>query len=157
MVSRIQPFLLEDAPSVSTLIQRAERATDSQISSPEQAEWWSSLSSPTAVLEKAKDRELWVALSATGTILGIIGLKKNHLRTFYVDPDMQGRGIGRVLFELVKKIAIERGYKTMVVHASPFAVPIYQHFGFRKQRLLHIERDGFKYEETLLYLKLTSE
>ncbi len=152
----IRSFVPEDALAVSKLIHRAEQTTDTKAHSAEQSKWWLSLISPEAVLEKAKDRELWVAVSEMGIILGIIGLKKNHLRTFYVDPDMQGKGIGRALFKLVKNLAIERGYKTIVVHASPFAVPIYQHFGFRKQRTLLVQRDGFQYEETLLYLKLDS-
>lgn len=150
----IRCFLPEDAISLSDIIYRAEHQNSKNFDSPEVIEWWCSLNTPDKIIEKAKDRELWVAVSDAGTVLGVIGLKKNHLRTFYVDPNLQGKGVGRALFELVKNFAIKRGHKTMVVHASPFAVPIYQHFGFRKLRQLLVKKDNFQYEETLLYLKL---
>ena len=47
--------------------------------------------------KKAKEIEFIVAVE-NDNILGIIGMKENALRTFYVDPKHQGKGIGSALF-----------------------------------------------------------
>lgn len=75
-------------------------------------------------------------------IVGVGGLKKddesqipNRLTTFFVDPDYQGKGIGRMLYEQVKKEAIKYGCRKLVVSSSPGAEKIYEHFGFKKVRI----------------------
>lgn len=88
------------------------------------------------------------------TVVGVVGLKKNYLRTFYVDPKSQGQGIGSALFNTVKRLVVRRGFATMIVHGNPFAVPIYQHFGFRRLRQLRVTEGRFTYEDTLMFMRL---
>lgn len=75
-------------------------------------------------------------------IVGVGGLKKddesqipNRLTTFFVDPDYQGKGVGRMLYEKVKEEAIKHDCRKLVVSSSPGAEPIYKHFGFKKIRI----------------------
>lgn len=75
-------------------------------------------------------------------IVGIGGLKKddesqipNRLTTFFVDPDYQGKGVGRMLYERVRKEAVKQGCNKLVVSSSPVAEKIYEHFGFKKVRI----------------------
>lgn len=70
-------------------------------------------------------------------IVGVIGLRKddgseihNRLSTFFIDPKYQNMGIGRILYEKVKEVALEKKCLKMVVSSSSFAEPIYKHFGF---------------------------
>ncbi len=41
-------------------------------------------------------------------VIGVIGLDDTSIRTFYVDPTYQGKGIGRLLYNKVIEVATER-------------------------------------------------
>ena len=45
-------------------------------------------------------------------------------------------------YEKVKRVALEKRCKKMVVSSSPYAEPIYKHFGFRKIRINWKEHDN---------------
>lgn len=51
-----------------------------------------------------------------------------------VAPDLQGRGIGRMLME---RLLDTRGSRMSVLHATPAGQPLYEKLGFRKIGLLH--------------------
>lgn len=89
---------------------------------------------------------LWVARDeSTKRILGIIGLKGNELRTFFVDPKAQGRGVGRQLFETLRAQAIANGAATLVLEASEVGVPVYERFGFQQIQTIEKQRSGVPY------------
>ena len=96
--------------------------------------------------QKASDIEMFVAESG-GKIVGIIGLKGNNLRTFYVHPLYQGKGIGRQLFNLLERIAVSRKISKLFLEGSPFGQPIYEHFGFIKTGTIKKERVGQIYTD----------
>lgn len=101
------------------------------------------------LLEKAKKRKFFVA-EINKKVVGYLSIKRNELRSFYVDPNYQGKGIGRKLFERYKKEAIKRGYKTLSVQSSYYAVPIYKSLGFKVIRKVHKNANGIKYYDTLM-------
>jgi ribosomal protein S18 acetylase RimI-like enzyme len=65
-------------------------------------------------------------------IIGIISVRDfSHIALFFVDEKYQGQGIGKHLFEAAKnKITENEKINEMQVHASPYAVSIYQSLGF---------------------------
>jgi ribosomal protein S18 acetylase RimI-like enzyme len=65
-------------------------------------------------------------------MIGIISVRDfSHIALFFVDKEYQGQGIGKHLFEAAKnKITENEKSHEMYVHASPYAVPIYQALGF---------------------------
>ncbi len=72
-------------------------------------------------------------------ILGVIATKNggNHIALFYVLGKCHGKKIGRKLFET----AISNSpTSSLTVNASPFGVPIYEHFGFKKQKEEQFEK-----------------
>ncbi len=93
--------------------------------------------------DKAQEGYFYLAIeSQTDKIVGIIGLRKNEdsplpnrLSTFFVDPDYQHKGIGRLLYQAIETKARELGCQKMVVNSSPYGEPIYKHFGFSKIRI----------------------
>ncbi|MEI6498496.1 MAG: GNAT family N-acetyltransferase [bacterium] len=99
--------------------------------------------------KKSKKSTLFVAISEKD-ILGIIGLKGNELRTFFVSPDYQGLGIGRKLFEKFEEEAKQRGLNEIKLEGSPKGEPIYEHFGFKKIGTIHKERVGIKYSDAIM-------
>lgn len=104
---------------------------------------------------KAQEVEYFVAEDTTSKkILGVIGLKDNHLRTFFVDPHYQGLGIGRKLYTYLESKARERNVQELFLKGSPLGEPVYLHFGFRKIKEVKTERAGIQYTDAYMVKKL---
>lgn len=84
-------------------------------------------------LRDAMERGAYQALLAVdgrGRAIGVIPLGESWavyaggaygvIHELYVDPDMRGRGIGRLLIEEAKQRSLERGWKRLEVSAPPF-------------------------------------
>jgi GNAT superfamily N-acetyltransferase len=104
-------------------------------------------------VNKAKDIEYFVAKDEN-TVTGIIGLKNNELRTFFVDPDFQGKGIGRQLYNYLENKAKERGIQKLILEGSPLGEPIYLKFGFIKLKTIDKEKAGVKYTDAYMEKEL---
>ncbi len=104
-------------------------------------------------LEKIKEIEYFVAkIDGEKEVVGIIGLtiNDNRLRSFFVDPDMQGKGIGRLLYEYLEQVARKRGLTKLVLEGSPLGEPIYEKFGFKQIRTLYKEKAGIPYTDAYM-------
>lgn len=59
-----------------------------------------------------------------------------HIEQVSVDPDHQGRGVGRVLMERAVRWAIERGSALLTLNTYrdfvPWNAPLYRHLGFEE-------------------------
>ncbi len=64
-----------------------------------------------------------------GEPVGVIATRNagSHIALFFVKEAFQRQGIGRSLFELVKR---DKGSGTITVNSSPYAVPVYRRLGF---------------------------
>jgi predicted N-acetyltransferase YhbS len=82
-----------------------------------------------------------------GRIIGVIALKDNHLRTFFVDPEHQGKGIGRLLYNQLEKEARKQGIKKLFLEGSPLGEPIYKKLGFEKIEIIKKQRGGIPYTD----------
>jgi len=102
---------------------------------------------------KANDVEMYIA-TENDNVVGVIGIKDKQLRTFYVHPSQQGKGIGSKLYKKFEEIAIERGIKKIVLEGSPLGQPIYEHFGFIKIKSIEKERVGQKYIDAVMEKQL---
>ena len=80
------------------------------------------------------DGEYWVAES--GVVCGCACLtadpngRSGEIHTFFIDPDWQRRGIGRLLWRKLAERAKEAGLARLYLDADPFAVPFYEALGF---------------------------
>jgi N-acetylglutamate synthase-like GNAT family acetyltransferase len=85
---------------------------------------------PAAMLEA----EYWVA--EDGTVCGCICLRiepdgrSGEVEAFFVDPDWQRRGVGRLLWDTLAARARALGLAALHLDADPAAVPFYQAMGF---------------------------
>jgi len=84
-----------------------------------------------------------------GKIVGVIGLRRdtgsespNRVSTFDVDPEFQGQGVGRSLYQRVEKKARELGCRKIVVSSSLSAELIYAHWGFKRIREIMYDLGG---------------
>ena len=66
-------------------------------------------------------------------LAGVVALRDNkHLYHLFVAPQFQRKKIAEQLWLLVKTFAIESGNQNeFTVNSSPFAVPVYEKFGFQ--------------------------
>lgn len=63
-----------------------------------------------------------------GTIVGVLAMRPlNHVSLFFVDKEWQGKGIGKMLFESMKK---DTKAPMFTVNAAPYAFGIYENLGF---------------------------
>lgn len=62
-------------------------------------------------------------------LVGVLAMRKNHISLFFVNEKYHRRGIGRKLFEAIKR---DLDINEITVHSSPYAVKIYEHLGFKK-------------------------
>ena len=83
--------------------------------------------------ETLKRHDFWVA--EDGDLLGCAALAPNRpvgeVHAFFVDPGVQRRGVGRSLWDVIKREAILAGCAGLALDADPAAVPFYEILGFR--------------------------
>lgn len=96
----------------------------------------------------SKELELYGAFHRN-KIVGVIATRKEgkHISLFFVNSDYHKQGIGRKLFEIVKKNC--KG-EVLTVNSSPFAVPIYKHLGFMATDTEQIE-DGIRFTPMIFH------
>jgi N-acetylglutamate synthase-like GNAT family acetyltransferase len=88
---------------------------------------------PDAVLELIRKREVFVAVIGL-RIVGTTSLDGRVVRTVFVAPDVQGRGVGKLLMAEVERNAREAGAETLVVPSSVTAEHFYSKLGFKTMR-----------------------
>jgi GNAT superfamily N-acetyltransferase len=69
-----------------------------------------------------------------GEIVGFVGVRENkHLYHLFVSKPLQGRGIGRRLWEAAKKDCEASGHRgAFTVNSSTHAMPLYERWGFKR-------------------------
>jgi len=81
------------------------------------------------------DGTFWVA-EIDGVIRGCVCLgiaedgTSGEINAFFIDPDFQGRGLGRKLWEAALAKARAAGLVRLHLASDPFAVPFYEKLGF---------------------------
>jgi ribosomal protein S18 acetylase RimI-like enzyme len=69
---------------------------------------------------------------ANGQVIAFCGRTEETVKGLYVDPDWQGRGVGRELLARAEVILRDEGWTFVVMEASLSAEAFYISCGFRK-------------------------
>jgi N-acetylglutamate synthase-like GNAT family acetyltransferase len=83
------------------------------------------------------DDDFWLAEAPDGALAGCIRLSSGEadgigeLETCFVDPDWQGRQVGRSLFDVLIERARALELVRIGLDADPFAEPFYARMGFK--------------------------
>jgi GNAT superfamily N-acetyltransferase len=86
--------------------------------------------------------DCWVAETSSSALAGILVLDRNWLEQLYVDPDLTGRGVGRILMALAKRERPD-GLRLWTFVSNVGAQRFYLRHGFHE-----VERtDGARNEE----------
>ena len=114
--------------------ERSVRATHTFLSEDEIAEI------KPLVPQALADVETLVVAESDGTPVGFMGVQDGRLEMLFLDPDVRGRGLGRLLLTH----GIERlGVTELTVNEqNPQAVGFYEHMGFTTYRRTETDEGG---------------
>ncbi|MBV4496557.1 GNAT family N-acetyltransferase [Pseudomonas sp. SWRI12] len=143
----IRNAMATDAPAISQTIINALRQSNAQDYSPEIIDQVVQNFSPPAILQLLAQRQILVA-TVDNHIVATASLDQDVVRSVFVDPSYQGKGLGRHLMARIQSIAINAGLKLLRVPSSITAEGFYASLGFEKVR------DEFhKSERTIIMTK----
>lgn len=89
--------------------------------------------SPERVAARMSDRQVFVALDE-GALVGTGSLEGTKVRSVFVVPSQQGRGIGRALMGHIEHFAKAQGISRLEVPASITAEGFYRTIGYKAIR-----------------------
>lgn len=118
-----------DAEAISLIIVSALRQSNAGDYSPEIIARLEMNFDPQAIEELLGKRRVYVAL-VSGRIVGTASLEAGSVRTVFVDPGMQGCGVGRRLLLEIEDAARIAGLSALNVQSSVTAEPFYAKLGF---------------------------
>ena len=67
-------------------------------------------------------------------IVGTGALKENEVRSMFIDPDYQQKGIGRTIIDHLEEYAFNHGYRTIVLDSSITGINFYEKLGYTKNK-----------------------
>jgi GNAT superfamily N-acetyltransferase len=123
----------DDAAAISAVILRALRETNSKDYTDEIIERVGRSFSREAVLQLIGKRTVFVAVIGS-RVVGTASLDGSVVRTVFVAPDVQARGIGRLLMAEIERTACARNIPSLTVPASVTAETFYARLGFNAVR-----------------------
>ncbi|WP_342735543.1 GNAT family N-acetyltransferase [Bradyrhizobium sp. B117] len=129
----IRPAREDDAADISGVILRALRETNAKDYTDKIIARVARSFSPDAVRELIRRRRVFVA-SIGSRIVGTASLDGSVVRTVFVAPDVQARGIGKLLMAEIARTARERNIPLLTVPSSVTAEAFYAKLGFSAVR-----------------------
>lgn len=148
---KIIPISPEWYSQASQMIQKTIRTSQKSIYQPDLLEKCIHNFDLEKFSVKAQKVEFFIATeTTTQKVVGIIGLKNNELKTFFVDPNYQGKGIGRLLYNRLEQTARERKVKILTLNGSPLGEQAYLKFGFHKIKTITDSLDGIEFQDAYM-------
>ncbi|WP_407186992.1 GNAT family N-acetyltransferase [Bradyrhizobium centrosematis] len=129
----IRPALEDDADAISGVILRSLRETNAKDYTDAIIARVERSFSPDAVRELIGKRTVFVA-TLGGRIVGTASLDGSVVRTVFVAPDVQARGIGKLLMAEIERTACARNLPSLTVPSSITAESFYARLGFKAVR-----------------------
>ena len=133
MDCQIRSATLDDSTAISRVVIAALRGTNSQDYSPDIIAQVERSFAPEAVSTLLDKRKIFVA-SLGGAIAGTASLDGNVVRSVFVDPAHQGKGIGRLLMDVIHATAVSDGVGALRVPSSITAQSFYAALGYQRIR-----------------------
>lgn len=133
MDSQIRNATHADAAAISRIIIGTLRQSNALDYSAEIIDQVELSFSPTAIQDLLSRRQVLVAI-IDNRIVATASLDRDVVRSVFVDPTCQGKGIGRELMARIQAIAIQQGVTLLRVPSSITAEGFYASLGFKKIR-----------------------
>ena len=129
----IREAVKADALAISRLIIDTLRESNAQDYSSDVINQVELSFSPQAILRLLTQRKVFVAI-LKNQIIATAGLDQDVVRSVFVEPAYQGKGIGRQLVTRIQVIALSEGFNLLRVPSSVTAQGFYTSLGFKKIR-----------------------
>jgi GNAT superfamily N-acetyltransferase len=146
IAAEIRPALPSDAEQISRVIVRALHETNGRDYPAHVVTAVAENFSPERVAEKLAARRAYVA-TVDGMVVGTGSLDGRVIRSVYVDPTCQGKGIGTRLMDVLEGLARDQSVSTISVPSSITAEGFYRRLGFV------FVRDQFHGDERTITMK----
>ncbi|PLW80525.1 hypothetical protein C0585_02405 [Candidatus Woesearchaeota archaeon] len=144
-----------DIIKAGNVVKKAQRLTLKDYYSKELIDAFCNKNNPKNFAIRAKERQFYIAeIPKRKKIIGVIAKKDNELKTFFVHPNYQGKGVGRKLFEKVRDETLKQGYDKLIVKSSHYAVNIYKKLGFKFIKKIKQEVDGLPFIDNYMEQEL---
>jgi putative acetyltransferase len=139
-----------DAADVQRVVERAIRRSAVVEYRAAQIDAWASGGTEDGAADMI-DRTVAFVAESDGRVVGFSNLDRDDVDQMYVDPDFEGRGVARRLYDAVEAEARARGVTELTVTASLRAVAAFRAFSFAAEQ----ERDRSYNGETFRVFGMT--
>lgn len=133
MKPQIRPATAADASAISHVIIQSLRQSNALDYPPDIIEQVEKSFSTESIRTLLTQRQVFVAM-IDSHIVATASLDRDVVRSVFVDPTQQGRGLGRQLMATIESIAAEAKIEVLRVPSSITAEAFYFKLGFRKVR-----------------------
>ncbi|WP_339547616.1 GNAT family N-acetyltransferase [Pseudomonas sp. RA_35y_Pfl2_P32] len=133
MNSQVRRARAEDATAISQVVIAALRHSNAQDYPPAVIDQVVQHFSPAAILHFLTQRQVYVA-TLQQRVAATASLDQDVVRSVFVDPDHQGRGIGQQLMGVIHTAAADAGIEQLRVPSSLTAEGFYRRLGYEKVR-----------------------
>ena len=147
MQCQIRRALLVDAQAISKVVIAALQESNARDYSPEVIAQVEQNFCPTSIMALMKQRQMYVAV-VEQHVVGTASLDQAVVRSVFVSPRHQGRGIGQQLMARLMEAAIAAQVEELRVPSSLTAESFYAQLGF------HTVRDEFHGAERTVIMAL---
>ncbi|VVM45566.1 hypothetical protein PS684_00235 [Pseudomonas fluorescens] len=130
---QIRTATRDDAAVISELIVRTLHESNGRDYSAQIIEQVQRSFSPQAILVLMVSRQVYVA-TFNQRVVATASLDQDVVRSVFVEPAWQGKGLGKRLMEKFQSVAVSQGLKNLHVPSSITAEGFYQSLGFDKIR-----------------------
>jgi putative acetyltransferase len=126
----IRPATPADVPAISDLIRQTVRQSNAGDYPADVVELIAANHVPDKVAQRLAERDVFVGLEGQ-RIVGTIGLGGDKLRSLFVEPGLQGKGVGARLVAHLEAHARKAGVTELLLSSSITARGFYERLGYR--------------------------
>jgi len=136
----IRTFEASDSVQASWVITRCLREVNSHNYTEEQIQRLCDAFTPNQVLKRFSTRKSFVAVQH-GKVIGTATLKEQEIGSLFVNPNLQGQGIGKLLLNHIEEVAKTANVTYLKAYSTLTAIEFYKHLGYQviKEK---VEKDG---------------
>ena len=126
----IRPAIAADVAALSAVIRRTVRLSNAGDYAAPVVELICANYAADKVAQRLLEREVFVCLEGH-RIVGTIGLESDRLRSLFVEPGLQGKGVGARLVAHLEAHARQTGVAELHLSSSITARGFYERLGYR--------------------------
>ncbi|MDP5220399.1 GNAT family N-acetyltransferase [Ruegeria sp. 2205SS24-7] len=126
---KIRQATVADSVLLSELIRRTIRVSNSKDYDQKSIDLLCAIFEHEPVAERIENELILLCFMGT-ELVGTVGLRDDYLRSMFVEPACQGRGLGKMLVARIEEEARQKAISEMMVHSSLTAREFYSALGY---------------------------